>query len=1376
MALPPGCAVAMGQGCGVLAEQHGTAVGQGCGVLAEQHGTAVGQGCSVLAEQHGTAVGQAEPTVPAWWVPWRQVLPGRAGPGPPALPVLLACPSGAGCQQRQRRTAGCGVGSWGCLAAELMINPLRRTVRLPGAVGQVPVAVHVTGDGTCGPLLAAPPPMDFLLGTRPEQEALGASSPAFGEEEEEKDLNKALGVERFEEILCDTHPRNVEEAGRSYSEEDFEYHRQSSHHIHHPLSTHLPSDTRRKKGVPKKGKKKHRRASVPGENPTIEEAEEDEDEACDTETERSAEELLQPGPPEAVQEDEVMDRPGEEPVAPTVLPGSPPQPRGSTSPREARAGSPDVEEGGSAEGAAGAEAGSPGRPVPKSQLGHRSYNLHERRRIGSMTGVEQAQYQKMPTDESEAQTLASADLDYMKSHRFEDVPGVRRHLVRKSAKAQVVHVSKDHKEPSTRHRKQDRQPHEVFVELNELVLDKNQELQWKETARWIKFEEDVEEETDRWGKPHVASLSFRSLLELRKTLSHGAVLLDLDQKTLPGVAHQVVEQMVITDQIRAEDRANVLRALLLKHSHPSDEKDFSFPRNISAGSLGSLLVHHHSTNHVAEGSEPAVTEPLIAGHAVEHDVRVDVEREREVLTPTPPAGITRSKSKHELKLLEKIPDNAEATVVLVGCVEFLDQPTMAFVRLQEAVELDSVLEVPVPVRFLFVLLGPSSTHMDYHEIGRSISTLMSDKQFHEAAYLADDRHDLLNAINEFLDCSVVLPPSEVQGEELLCSVAHFQREMLKKREEQERRLLLEPKSPEEKALLKLKVVEGEGEEEDDPLRRTGRPFGGLIRDVRRRYPKYLSDFRDALSPQCIAAVIFIYFAALSPAITFGGLLGEKTQGLIGVSELIISTSLQGVLFCLLGAQPLLIIGFSGPLLVFEEAFFTFCTSNELEYLVGRVWIGFWLILIVLVMVAFEGSFLVRFVSRFTQEIFAFLISLIFIYETFSKLAKIFQEHPLHSCLQANGTSADAEAWRNSSTAPANGTAGRAAAKMTGLPNTALLSLVLMAGTFFIAFFLRKFKNSRFFPGRIRRLIGDFGVPIAILVMVLVDYSIQDTYTQKLSVPSGFSVTSPDKRGWVINPLGKKSDFPVWMMVASGLPAILVFILIFMETQITTLIISKKERMLQKGSGFHLDLLLIVAMGGFFALFGLPWLAAATVRSVTHANALTIMSKAVAPGDKPKIQEVKEQRVTGLLVAVLVGLSIVIGKLLQQIPLAVLFGIFLYMGVTSLNGIQFYERLQLLLMPPKHHPDVTYVKKVRTLRMHLFTGLQLACLAVLWAVMSTVASLAFPFILILTVPLRMCLLSRIFTDREMKCLDADEAEPILDEREGVDEYNEMPMPV
>lgn len=45
----------------------------------------------------------------------------------------------------------------------------------------------------------------------------------------------------------------------------------------------------------------------------------------------------------------------------------------------------------------------------------------------------------------------------------------------------------------------------------------------------------------------------------------GAVLLDLEQTTLPGIAHLMVETMIISDQIRAEDRANVMRALLLKH-------------------------------------------------------------------------------------------------------------------------------------------------------------------------------------------------------------------------------------------------------------------------------------------------------------------------------------------------------------------------------------------------------------------------------------------------------------------------------------------------------------------------------------------------------------------------------------------------------------------------------------------------------------------------------------------------------------------------------------------------------------------------------------------------------------------------------------------
>lgn len=63
------------------------------------------------------------------------------------------------------------------------------------------------------------------------------------------------------------------------------------------------------------------------------------------------------------------------------------------------------------------------------------------------------------------------------------------------------------------------------------------------------------------------------------------------------------------------------------------------------------------------------------------------------------------------------------------------------------------------------------------------------------------------------------------------------------------------------------------DDEDDPLRRTKRPWGGLVKDIKRKLPYYKSDFSQGLNLQCIASAIFIYFAALSAAITFGGLLG-----------------------------------------------------------------------------------------------------------------------------------------------------------------------------------------------------------------------------------------------------------------------------------------------------------------------------------------------------------------------------------------------------------------------------------------------------------------------------------------------------------------------
>ncbi|XP_036065661.1 anion exchange protein 3 [Oryzias melastigma] len=981
------------------------------------------------------------------------------------------------------------------------------------------------------------------------------------EEEEEEDWEKALSVERFGDILSDSASSNGDRIGRHYTEKDFENHRHMFHHTHHPLSTHLPAPQRSRKRAQStekrhKRSRKKKKTSLPPSNvtPTIHEVDEEEA-GSDTEVHGvdatptgqldspqkfsfgSKEDLEESTPPASVHmenEEHPLQRAAAFPPMKEVNHNGGIAVNGEK-----------IELRGEEAACSSAPPGSdPSTPTcgwfRRKPLHHRlagvqrnSYDLRDRICIGSMTALETAIYQQVPTDEAEAQMLASADLDDMKSHRFEDNPGVRRHLVKKSSRCQLSRSSNSSTPLSSLKKKKraaEKKTHELFVELNELIVEKDLEMRWKERARWIKFEEDVEEETERWGKPHVASLSFRSLLELRRTITHGAILLDLEQNTLPGIAHLVVETMIISDQIRAEDRPSVLRALLLKHSHPSDMKH-RFHRHQSSGSLHGSFNHNHSQ----DTSQPLVSEESDEHHEIKgpvYDPKQDVFVSLfKSLHPLP--AETHPAAARSMKLLSKIPKDAEAVIALVGCVDFLEQPAMAFVRLNEASLLESVLEVPVPVRFLFVLLGPSQSNVDYHEIGRSFSTLMSDKNFHEVAYFADDRQDLLNGINEFLDCSIVIPPSDIEGKDLLKTVADFQKQLLRKRKERE----VKKHHPTLGAEQENKDVTPEEEEEEDqevdPLTRSGIPFGGLIHDIRRRYPLYISDFKDALDMQCIAAVIFIYFAALSPTITFGGLLGEKTEGMMGVTELIVSTATLGVIFSLFAGQPLLIIGFSGPLLVFEEAFYKFCQAYKFEYLTGRVWIGFWLIGIVLVIVAAEGSFLVRYISPFTQEIFAFLISLIFIYETFSKLVKVFKEHPLMAVYPTDTTATTG--FPNEDYLIFN------------QPNTALLSLVLMMGTFFIAFFLRKFRNSRFLGGKARRIIGDFGIPISILVSVLVDYSITDTYTQKLNVPSGFSVTSPDKRGWFISPFGDKQPFPTWMMGASVVPALLVFILIFMET-------------------------------------------------------------------------------------------------------------------------------------------------------------------------------------------------------------------------------------
>ncbi|VDP63650.1 unnamed protein product [Schistosoma curassoni] len=115
---------------------------------------------------------------------------------------------------------------------------------------------------------------------------------------------------------------------------------------------------------------------------------------------------------------------------------------------------------------------------------------------------------------------------------------------------------------------------------------------------------------------------------------------------------------------------------------------------------------------------------------------------------------------YDLHFLKKIAPGSETSNILVGETTFLTTQITVFIRLKEAVLLGDLTEVPVPTRFLFIHLGTIGNAAKYREIGRSMGVLMSDEVFHDVAYKARSRTDLLAGLDEFLSAATVLPPGE----------------------------------------------------------------------------------------------------------------------------------------------------------------------------------------------------------------------------------------------------------------------------------------------------------------------------------------------------------------------------------------------------------------------------------------------------------------------------------------------------------------------------------------------------------------------------------------------------------------------------------------
>ncbi|XP_068577165.1 solute carrier family 4 member 4a isoform X2 [Cebidichthys violaceus] len=888
-------------------------------------------------------------------------------------------------------------------------------------------------------------------------------------------------------------------------------------------------------------------------------------------------------------------------------------------------------------------------------------------------------------------------------------------------------------------------PPQLFTELDELLSVDGQEMEWKETARWIKFEEKVEKGGERWSKPHVATLSLHSLFELRTCIEKGTIMLDMEASTLPQVVEMITDNQIEIGQLKADLKDKVMYTLLRRHRHQTKKSNLR-----SLADIGKT---------VSSANSPTTTHRNLTSSSM-NDISDKPEKDQ-----------LRN------KFMKKLPRDAEASNVLVGEVDFLDAPFVAFVRLQQAVMLGALTEVPVPTRFLFILLGPKGKAKSYHEIGRAIATLMSDEVFHDIAYKAKDRQDLLAGIDEFLDEVIVLPPGEwdpairIEPPKSLPS-SDKRKNMYAGGDSQ-----MNGDMPHDGG------HGGGGHATGDELKKTGRFCGGLLLDIKRKAPFFISDFTDAFHIQALSAILFIYLGTVTNAITFGGLLGDATENMQGVLESFLGTAITGGVFCLLGGQPLIILSSTGPVLVFERLLFNFSRDNEFDYLEFRLWIGLWSAFFCLMLVATDASFLVQYFTRFTEEGFSCLISFIFIYDAFKKMLKLAHHYPINAdfrieyvtqydCLcmapavlenstdlsddslegtsiwYMNNTDLPMNAtWSSLSTAECLKYNGELVGKACGfVPDITLMSFILFFGTYTCSMCLKKFKTSPFFPTTVRKLVSDFAIILAIFIFVGVDMLV-GVETPKLIVPSEFKPTSP-KRGWFVPPFGGN---PWWVYLASALPALLVTILVFMDQQITAVIVNRKEHMLKKGAGYHLDLFWVAVLLIICSFMGLPWYVAATVISIAHIDSLKMETETSAPGEQPKFLGVREQRLTGVVVFILTGLSVFMSPILKFIPMPVLYGVFLYMGVASLNGVQFMDRLKLLLMPAKHQPDLVYLRHVPLRKVHLFTFIQILCLALLWILKSTVAAIVFPVMILALVAVRKAM-DWMFSQHELGFLD------------------------
>jgi len=521
----------------------------------------------------------------------------------------------------------------------------------------------------------------------------------------------------------------------------------------------------------------------------------------------------------------------------------------------------------------------------------------------------------------------------------------------------------------------------------------------------------------------------------------------------------------------------------------------------------------------------------------------------------------------------------------------------------------------------------------------------------------------------------------------------------------------------------------------------GEPWGkGIIKDIRRTVGTHWVSEMTNFNQKTVAVTFLLFISVIAPTLTFGAVYGKTTGNRIGAVETILATSWIGVAYSLIGGMPLCVIGSTGPVLMFTKAIVNIADSLDVPFLTFNVWVSLWLFVYCLVAGFFDLTRIVRLATRFTDEIFAFLIVTIFVFDAvgdpFSDVGILRYFDPNH---KSHSEYKDDDTYN--------------------YVEVALLSTLLGFGTTSLIFFFRSFKTSSFFCNDgTRTSIHDFAVTIAVLVGALIkEMLFADIPTEQLNVPETFETTFqccdsscvtmfPDDCPTQDGPSGTRPwfvDFTdlngngIVPIIAAG-PALLAFLLVYLDSGITWHLINHKSHKVQHGEAYNYDLCLLGLFNFINGMLGLPWLVATTVPCLIHLHALSDKDK------DGKIIRVQETRLTMLLSHLMLGLSLLVLSLLRLCPLPVLYGVFLFMGLSSLPPVQFWNRILLFLQQSSKYPSTPATAYMKQGRIHMYTVMQILFFGLVFLVQNTEAiAIIFPMMTFLCIPARLYFLPRFF---------------------------------